>query len=98
MAYQGPNFNQMPPKDPVAVLPYSFSWANWLATGETISTATVTVPDGITLFSEPVIDGGTVSFYLSGGTDGEAYLVACVIQTSLPDKDRRSFLLQVKSR
>lgn len=98
MAYPGPYFNKIPPKDPIAVLSYDFNWTDWLGENETITSAQVTVDPGLTLFSQPVINGGVVLFYLSGGAAGMAYNVACVIQTNLPDTDRRSFLLQVSTR
>lgn len=92
-----PSFNNVPPKDPLDVLPYSFNWANFLGVGETIVSATITVPTGITLYSAAVINGQVVNFYLSGGTANNAYLISCFIQTDLPDAANRSFTLQVKS-
>jgi hypothetical protein len=91
-----PSTNNVPPKDPLDVAAYSFNWASFLAAGETIVSATITVPTGITA-TTPVINGQVVNFYLSGGTAGDAYLISCFIQTNLPDAAKRSFTLQVKS-
>jgi hypothetical protein len=95
MAY--PGVNSISPKDPLDVCAYSFNWSNWLGAGETITSANVTVATGITLYSTPVINGSVVSFYLSGGANGMAYQISCLIQTDLPDAANRSFLLQVKN-
>jgi len=91
-----PSFNSIPPKDPLDVSPYSFNWANFLGAGETIVSATITVPTGITA-TPAVINGQVVNFYLSGGIAGQAYRITCFIQTDLPDAASRSFLLQVNN-
>ena len=98
MVYLGPNVNRIPPKDPVEVLTYSFDWTAWLSENEIITDAQITVDTGLTLFSEPTITGGVVTFYLSGGTNGVAYNVSCVIQTNLPDVGKRTFSLQVQNQ
>lgn len=91
-----PSTNNVPPKDPLDVAAYSFNWASFLAAGETIVSASITVPTGITA-TPAVINGQVVNFYLSGGVAGMAYRIACFIQTDLPDAANRSFLLQVQS-
>lgn len=95
MAYPGVNI--ISPKDPLDVCAYSFNWSSWLGAGETITSANVTVPTGITLYSVAVINGPVVSFYLSGGTSGMAYRISCFVQTNLSDAANRSFLLQVQN-
>jgi len=92
-----PSFNNMPPKDPLDVTAYDFNWSSFLAPGETIVSATITVPTGITLFSPAVINGQIVDFYLSGGTANNDYRIYCFIQTDLPDAANRSFTVQVRS-
>jgi hypothetical protein len=69
-------------KHPGAVADYSLSWADFLRTGETIASATVTVPGGITLDSNSVA-GTSVLFRLSGGTAGTTYIVVVTITTSV---------------
>lgn len=92
-----PSTNNISPKDPLDVSPYNFNWGDFLGTGETIVSATITVPPGITLYSPAVINGQIVNFRLSGGAAGMAYRIACFIQTDLPDAANRSFLLQVNN-
>ena len=78
-------------KDADSVLDYKFDWAaltngtgrtDWLASGETISTAVVTVGAGLTKDSDSITDTNTsVTVWLSGGTDQTEYTVACKITT-----------------
>lgn len=91
-----PNVNVISPKDPLDVLPYAFDWTNFLASGETIQSATITVPTGITLGAQQ-INGSIVQFYLSGGTAGTAYKISCFIQTNMTPAANRSFQLQVSN-
>ena len=95
-------------KDPNAVLDYKFDWkaetngngdSDWLASGETISSKTVTVPDGITKDSDAPGDTDTsVTVWLSGGTAGVDYEIACKIATSLSRTDERTIKIQVRER
>jgi len=95
-------------KDPSAVLDYKYDWAaltngtgssDWLAAGETIATRTVTVETGITKDSDAITDANTsVTVWLSGGTAGTEYTVACLIVTSAGRTDERSILIQVEDR
>ena len=84
---------QMPVKDPTAVLDYAFDYSAWLATNETISTATITVPTGIALAQGASINGGIVTFWLSGGVALNSYTISCEITTSQGRTDSRSFQL-----
>jgi hypothetical protein len=84
-------------KDPEAVLDYTFDWSDWLATGETISSYTVTVPAGITKDSDSQADG-VVTYWLSGGTAGTAYRVECKIVTSAGRTDELSIWIKVVER
>lgn len=97
-------------KDPSAVLDYKFDWANtrnggdvsdWLAVGETIVSAIVTVDSGITKDSDSLTDtNSSVTVFLSGGTAGVSYTVACRITTnSTPARtDERSITISVVER
>lgn len=84
-------------KDPDAVLDYYFDWSEWLATGETISSNTITVPTGITKDSDSATTT-KVTVWLSGGTDGTTYTVACKIVTSAGRTDERSIDVHVMNR
>ena len=85
-------------KDPNAILDYVIDWGtNYLASEETISTATWTVATGITKDNETKTDT-TTTIWLSGGTAGKSYSVACKIVTSKSRTDERTFTVQVENR
>ena len=95
-------------KDPNAVLDYVFDWAastngtgssDWLATAETISTKTITSTTGITVDSSSITDSNTsVTVWLSGGTAGADYDIACKIVTSASRTDERTITIMVRER
>ena len=88
---------QNPLKDPSAVLDYVFDWTEWLATGETITDHTITADTGITVDSSTESDG-KVTVWLSGGTAGQNYKVACKITTSAGRTDERTLWIRVVDR
>jgi len=88
----------MPAKDPTATLDYAFNWTTWLQPGESIASAEVTVPSGITLSTPAAINGGIVTFWLSGGVLGQVYEISCEITTSQGRTDSRSFPLTIFTR
>ena len=88
---------QNPLKDPSAVLDYVFDWSNWLASGETITDHTITADTGITVDSSTE-DDGKVTVWLSGGTAGESYKVACLVTTSAGRTDERTIWIKVTNR
>ena len=88
----------VPPKDPNAVKDYRFKWADFLESGELISTALITVDAGLTLDSTSIVDTSTsVLGWFSGGTAGEKYKITCKITTdSTPARiEQRSVYLEV---
>jgi len=94
-------------KDPTAVLDYVFRWGPddrateppWLEPTETIVTHTMTVPSGLTKESSEVTpDGKDVLVWLSGGTAGSTYTVACHVVTNLSRTDTRRMSVQVELR
>lgn len=86
-------------KDPSAVLDYKFDWSDWLASGETISTKTVTPENGITVDSSSITDtNASVTVWLSGGTAGNVYDVACRITTSASRTDDRTIKITCRER
>ena len=97
-----------PIKDPDATLDYKFDWkaetngngdSDWLASGETISTYTVTVDAGLTKDSDAKADTDTsVVIWLSGGTAGVDYEIACKIVTSASRTDERTGKVPVRER
>ena len=88
---------QNPLKDPSAVLDYVFDWTEWLATVETITDYTITADTGITVGSSTELDGKVI-VWLSGGTAGINYKVACLITTSAGRTDERTIWIKVTNR
>lgn len=84
-------------KDPSAVLDWMFDWTDWLASGETIISHTITADTGITVESSTE-DAGKVTVWLSGGTAGINYKVACKITTSAGRTDERTIWIKVTDR
>jgi len=98
-------------KDPDAVLDYVFDWkaatnqptvsglTDWLASGETISSHVITADEGIDVDSSALSDTNTsVTVWLSGGTVGAVYEVACKIVTSASRTDERTDTWKVVER
>ncbi len=84
-------------KDPSAVLDYQFDWSGWLQESETISSATVTVDSGLTKDSQSnTTTKATV--WLSGGTLGAVYKVACRITTNQGRTDERTIGIRLTDR
>ena len=88
-------------KDPIAKLDFGFNWRpegeEWLATGETITDYTITADTGLTVDSSTE-DAGVVTVWLSGGTVGEWYDIACKITTSAGRTDERTLSIQIQER
>lgn len=69
---------------------------DWLQSGETISSAVVTVASGITKDSDSVTDTNTsVTVWLSGGTAGNSYRVDVAATTTAARIVERSFQVKV---
>jgi hypothetical protein len=87
-------------KDPQATLDYLFDWSEWLGSGESITSATVTAESGLTVDSTDVVNGTGVRAWLSGGEDWTAYEVTCSITTdSSPARvDERTMTIMVRDR
>ena len=92
----------MPSKDPAAVLDYLFEFTQWLTAGEVISSAVITAsPVGINVGAPAPATTFTttaVTFWLSGGTSGQTYLIGCRITTSAGRTDERSISVTVVDR
>lgn len=86
-------------QDPAARLDYTWDWSEWLAEiTDTINSATVTVPEGLTAVGAPVVDGGDVTQRISGGTLDEGYTMVCQITTAGGLIDERSIHLTISNR
>lgn len=84
-------------KDPNASLDYVFDWSQWLAEGETIRSAVVTVPSDLTRVKVDT-SATQVTAWLAGGIDGRDYTVSCAITTNQDRTDERSILVRVRER
>ena len=62
-------------KDPDDVLDYKINWATWLDS-DTLSSATWTVPSGITKDSQSNTTT-TATIWLSSGAAGQTYEITC---------------------
>ncbi len=99
--------NTIKTKDPDEVLDYKYDWKaltngsgkeDILVSGETISTKTITTESGITVDSSSVTDTSTsVTVWLSGGTAGTSYIVACKITTTDSRTYERSMQINVNN-
>ena len=84
-------------KDPDAVLDYTFDWTNWLQSGEQITSNTVAVQSGLTAGTKTA-SATSVSQFVSGGTIGTTYTVACRITTNQNRTDERTIYISVEHR
>ena len=88
-------------KDPDAVLDYVFDWRDastpWLATSETIVDHIITADTGLVVDSSSE-NNGKVTVWLSGGTAGINYKVACLITTTEGRTDERTIWIKVTNR
>jgi hypothetical protein len=86
-------------KDPSALLEYSWDWSAWLAeVADTISSASVSVPAGLTAVGSPVVGEAVVTQRVSGGTADGSYTLVCQITTASGLVDERSIFLTVSQR
>lgn len=85
------------PHDPDADLDYGWDWTPWLAAGETIDTATVTVTEGTATVHDQDDDGTAVTAWISDAASGRV-VVTCHIVTTADRKDDRSIILDVRQR
>jgi len=86
-------------KDPLASLDYSFSWVDWLSSGDSVATSEWVVPAGLTQVATGLA-ANVATIYLSGGTTGTTYIVKNKITTAsaTPVVDARSFKIRVTDR
>lgn len=84
-------------KDPDESKIYVIDFSSLLATGETLSSPTVTAsPSGLTI-GTPVISSGTVQVRISGGTVDTQYSIDVTVNTSLSNVLNDTVYLNVKN-
>jgi hypothetical protein len=97
-------------KDPSAVLTYGLGWEDWLTGSDLLSTASWTIPAGLTLLSQS-LNGSPLTVgdrtyaantcalvRISGGTANVDYTCVCQITTVAGDIDERSIIVKVRDR
>jgi hypothetical protein len=85
-------------KDPSSVLDFGFDWSKWLDSGETITSYVITPDAGLTKVSDGSTTAGSVIVWLSSGSPGMRYSVACLINTSGSRVDERTIKIDVRNR
>lgn len=84
-------------KDPNATLDFGFDWSDWLDTNEEISSYILSVDNGLIKISD-INTSGSVIVWLSSGSAGQRYNVACQITTTAGRIDERTMKIDVKNR
>lgn len=86
-------------KDPAARLDYTWDWGLWLAdVSDTIASATVVVPEGLTAVGAPVVGETAVTQRVEGGDLDGAYRLVCQITTVGGLVDERKLDLTILER
>lgn len=79
-------------KAPAAVLDFTEDYTSWLSSGDTISTSSWVVTSGLTKITDSKTST-MATVWLSGGTNGEAYLVTNRIVTTGGRTEDRSIVI-----
>lgn len=89
-------------KDPDEVLDYTLDWSVYLPDGDTVQTASWTIPAGISESTEDghehSVNGKFTTVWLAGGTEPEDYLITCRIVSAQGRQVERTFEIAVRSR
>ena len=86
-------------KDPGETLDYTMDWSEWLRDGRVLSNSTWEIQSGLTQVAA-LSTSTTATVWLSGGTDGETYLVKNIVTTTgaHPLIGKRSISIAVQIR
>jgi len=83
-------------KDPDSDKDYAFDWSEWLETGDSILSYTLTTDDGITVHDDSLNDDGDkITFWVSSGVAGKSYQVSCKITTAQGRTDERTIEFKI---
>ena len=82
-------------QDPDATLDYQLDCSEWLPTGDTLSSPTVSAASGITVDSYSN-DDDTITAWISGGTTGQTYTITYHIVTTGGREDDKSIRIRIK--
>lgn len=84
-------------KDPNATLDFGFNWSEWLEGNESIYSYVITAASGITKVSDTNTTGSVI-VWLSSGSPGVRYSIACRITTTGSRVDERTIKIDVRDR
>lgn len=85
-------------KDPHATLDFGFDWSQWLAENESIDAFTITISPCGLINTYDTNTAGSVIVWLSSGSVGQRYDVACLIETSASRIDERTIKIDCRNR
>lgn len=68
-----------PDRDPSDNTPHTWDFSQWLGSSDVVQSAVVTANPSDLLVSAPIVQAQTVTVWLSGGTAGVTYTVACQV-------------------
>lgn len=78
-------------------LNYTFDFSQWLASGDSVASATWTVPSGLTQVSSSTTST-TAVVKISGGTVGTSYTITCAMTTTVSTETKtETFTIRVIS-
>jgi hypothetical protein len=77
-------------------LDYTLDWADVVVAGDPIVASVWTIPTGLTSHDESFTTS-TTTVWLSGGTEGESYILTNVITTQADRIIERDVILKVKN-
>lgn len=84
-------------KQPAEVLDYDIDYTDWLETGDTIASKTVTAETGLTVDSSAIWGASKkVKVWISGGTNGTTYKVTVTIVTVAGCTKEDEFRMKIK--
>lgn len=84
-------------KQPSEKLDYDIDYSLWLYDGDSVSTVSVVVPDGLTLISSTV-DSPVVKLWVSGGVNGSTYKLEITATTAHQRIKQDELKIKVKER
>lgn len=69
-------------KQPTDVLDYDITYADWIATGDTLVSSTATIsPAGMTQPIPAIVSSPSVKVWVAGGTEGVTYTITVTTMT-----------------
>lgn len=84
-------------KQPSEVLDYDVDYSEWIPSGDTIASKTVTAESGITVDSSSINSSThVIKVWLSGGTDGTLYKVTVLATTTAGRSKEKEFYVRVR--